>query len=326
MKVLVTGAAGFIGSHVVEELLRSGADVRALAHYNSEGRSGHLRFVERERWGARLQTVFGDVDDRRMLRDTAADCEAIVHLAALIGIPYSYTAPEAYLRTNLYGTFNVLEVARELRLRRVVVTSTSEVYGSAVYTPIDEDHPLQAQSPYSASKIAADKLAESYALSFDLPVVTLRPFNTYGPRQSARAIVPAILSQLAAGTDVLRLGSVAPQRDLVFVGDTARAFRLALETDGVEGETIHCGTGRAVSIVELAEMCIRSYGGDVEILEDPDRVRPARSEVGLLLASSAKAGRLLGWKPEISLEKGLEATRAFVEANPDLYDVARYAV
>ena len=326
MRILITGSAGFIGSHVVEEFLEHGYAVKALVHYNSDSYLGNLRYLDPKRWGRQLDIVFGDVRDARLMLETARDCDAIVHLAALIGIPYSYVAPQSYLATNVNGSLNVLEAARELSLRRVVVTSTSEVYGTALYSPIDELHPLQAQSPYSASKISADKLAESYYRSFGVPAVILRPFNTYGPRQSARAIIPTILSQLLAGRPKLALGSLSPKRDLVFVKDTARAFRLALEAKDIESETIHCGTGEAVSIGQLAELCMEVTGRKVEIVEEVARVRPEKSEVGLLLANSAKAKRMLGWTPTVSLRKGLEHVAEFIESNIDHFNVDRYTV
>jgi len=326
MRILITGSAGFIGSHVVEEFLEHGYAVKALVRYNSESYLGSLRYLDLKRWGQQLDIVFGDVRDARFMLETARGCDAIVHLAALIGIPYSYIAPHSYIATNVNGTLNVLEAARELNLRRVVVTSTSEVYGTALYSPIDELHPLQAQSPYSASKISADKLAESYFRSFGVPAVILRPFNTYGPRQSARAIIPTILSQLLAGKPKLALGSLSPKRDLVFVKDTARAFRLALEAKDIESETIHCGTGEAVSIGQLAELCMEVTGRKVEIVEEVARVRPEKSEVGLLLANSAKAKRMLGWTPTVSLRKGLEHVAEFIETNIDHFNVDRYTV
>ncbi len=325
MKVLVTGAGGFIGSHVVEELLAHGHSVRAFLHYNSEGRIGNLRFLE-DSGAARPETIHGDIRDRRSVREAAAGCDAILHLAALIGIPYSYTAPESYIETNLNGTFHVLEAARELGTQRVVVTSTSEVYGTAIRSPIDEDHPLQGQSPYSASKIAADKMAEAYACSFELPVVVLRPFNTYGPRQSARAVIPTILSQILGGADTLRLGSLSPKRDLVFAGDTARAFRLAMETPGIEGEVIHFGTGVTQSVAEIVDLCFKVTGRTIPIVTEEGRIRPEKSEVGLLLADPRKAGKRLAWMPSVTLEQGLARTAEFIGAHRDLFHLDRYAI
>lgn len=325
-KVLVTGAGGFIGSHVVEELLDHGYAVRALVHYNSESRTGNLRFVSTDAPAKKLEIVFGDVCDGRLVQEIARGCEAILHLAALIGIPYSYVAPRSYLETNASGTMNVLEAARTLQVGRVVITSTSEVYGTALYTPIDEAHPLQAQSPYSASKIAADKLTESYIRSFGTPAVILRPFNTYGPRQSARALIPTILSQLISGRPSLSLGNLTPRRDLIFVKDTARGFRLALEQEGVEGQTIHLGTGRAVSVGEIAEMCMKVTGRRVEIETAEDRVRPENSEVGLLLANPERAAERLGWTAQTSLEDGLQRVAEFIRDNQHRYATERYTI
>lgn len=324
-KVAVTGAGGFIGSHVVEELLAAGYAVRALVHYNSGGLVGNLAFLD-DRLKPGLEIVFGDIRDGGMMRSFLQGCDAVLHLAALIGIPYSYVAPESYIQTNVTGVLNILEAARANETARVVITSTSEVYGTAQRVPIDEDHPLAGQSPYSASKIGGDKLAESYFRSFELPVVTLRPFNTYGPRQSARAVLPTILSQLFAGRQELRLGSLTPKRDLVFVKDTARGFRLALETAGIEGQTIHLGTNSAVSVGELAQLCIKVTEREARVCEDPARVRPEHSEVGHLQADPAKAKRLLGWEPVTALDDGIRETAAFVAKHPELYDPARYAV
>jgi NAD dependent epimerase/dehydratase len=326
MKIFVTGAAGFIGSHVVEELIENGFEVKALAHYNSESHISNLRFVRTNKIKNHLEVVFGDICDRRCLHELTRNCDAIVHLAALIGIPYSYIAPGSYVMTNVLGTLNVLEVARDLGLQRIIVTSTSEVYGSAIYSPIDESHPLQAQSPYSASKIAADKLAESYYRTFDLPVVTLRPFNTFGPRQSLRAIIPTILSQLLSGKSQLRLGNLSPKRDLVFVRDTARAFRLALEKKGIEGETIHFGTGRATSVRQLAELCMEIVDHRVEIVEESIRIRPEKSEVELLLANSQKAKEAIGWESMFSIKDGLHQVAKFLRENTNLYTERSYFI
>lgn len=326
MRVLVTGAGGFIGSHVVEELLGHDYHVRALVHYNSESSEGSLRYLAPEARTGGLEVVFGDVRDGHFMMDVTEGCDAVLHLAALIGIPYSYVAPGSYLDTNVRGTLHVLEAARVRGLRRVVVTSTSEVYGTARYTPIDESHPLQAQSPYSASKIGADMLTDSYVRSFELPAVVLRPFNTFGPRQSARAVIPTILSQLVGDAPELRLGSLTPKRDLVFVKDTARAFRLALEAEGIDGRTIHFGTGRAVSIGELADLARQVTGRDVPVVEEEARVRPEKSEVQLLLADPSRAEELLGWAPAVTLEDGLRAVAGFIEANAEDYDLGRYAI
>lgn len=324
-RIAVTGAGGFIGSHVVEELLAAGYEVRALVRYNSGSSVGNLAFLDAG-MRAGLEIVFGDIRDGGMMRTFLKGCDAVLHLAALIGIPYSYAAPQSYIETNVIGVLNILEAARANGTARIVVTSTSEVYGTAQRVPIDEDHPLAAQSPYSASKIGGDKLVESYFLSFGVPLVTLRPFNTYGPRQSARAVLPAILTQLLAGRQDVRLGSLTPKRDLVFVKDTARGFRLALETAGIEGQTIHLGTNSAVSVGELARLCIKVTGRVASVSEDPARVRPEHSEVDHLQADPAKAKRLLGWEPVTALEDGIRETAAFVTKHPELYDPARYAV
>jgi NAD dependent epimerase/dehydratase len=325
MKILVTGAGGFIGSHLVERLVSVGHDVRALVRYNGRGDHGHLKDIPKDFQDA-IEIVAGDVTDASQVRRMVQGCDAVCHLAALIGIPYSYEAPRSYVETNIYGTLNILEACRDTNVRRVVVTSTSEVYGTAQYAPIDEKHPLQGQSPYSASKIGADKLAESFFNSFDLPVVTLRPFNTFGPRQSARAIIPTVLTQAISGAEQIQLGSLDPQRDLTFVTDTAEGFRLAVETDGIEGETIHFGRGKAVTIGELAQRCLEVVGSKAKIVISGDRVRPAKSEVGLLLCNPAKAKNLLSWEPKVSLDQGLAQTAEYLQRNLSHYDPRRYVV
>jgi NAD dependent epimerase/dehydratase len=325
MKVLVTGAGGFIGSHVTELFLREGYDVRALVHYNSRGDFGHLRDAS-AKMRSRLDVKLGDVADPFLVRDLVADCDVVLHLAALIGIPYSYIAPASYVATNISGTLNVLEACRQAKTRRVVVTSTSEVYGTARYTPIDEQHPLQGQSPYSASKIAADKLAESYFRCFDLPVVNLRPFNTFGPRQSARAVIPTVLTQALNGAAEIELGNLSPKRDLTFVSDTARAFLLAATMKNIEGETIHFGQGSAVSVRELAKLCLKVTGSRAKIVSVEHRVRPEKSEVGLLLCDPTKAKKMLGWSPEVSLEKGLSLTVEYLRRNLENYRSNDYVV
>jgi NAD dependent epimerase/dehydratase len=324
-RILITGAGGFIGSHVTELLLRQGHRVRALARYNARGDVGHLRHLP-ENLNANLEVRLGDITDAFLMRDLVAGCDIVLHLAALIGIPYSYIAPASYLATNAGGTLNLLEACRQAKTARIVVTSTSEVYGTALYTPIDEKHPLQGQSPYSASKIAADKLAEAYYRSFDLPVVTLRPFNTYGPRQSARAVIPAVLAQALKGAKEIQLGNVTPQRDLTFVTDTARAFMRAATASGIEGETIHFGQGCAISVRELAEMCLEAAGRTATLTTVEQRSRPQKSEVGLLLSDSSKAKKLLGWSPEVALVDGLRATADYVRAHLDYYDAEGYVV
>jgi NAD dependent epimerase/dehydratase len=324
-RILVTGAGGFIGSHVTELLLREGHQVRALARYNGRGEVGHLRHVP-ENLRANLEVRLGDITDPFLVRDLVAGCDVVLHLAALIGIPYSYIAPASYLATNAGGTLNILEACRAAKTPRVVITSTSEVYGTALYTPIDEAHPLQAQSPYSASKIAADKLAESYYCSFDLPIVILRPFNTYGPRQSARAIIPTVLGQALRGAKQIELGNLAPQRDLTFVSDAARAFLLAATATGIEGETIHFGQGLAIPIGELAERCLEAAGCRAKLVSVDDRTRPGKSEVDLLLCDATKAKKLLGWCPEVALADGLRATVEYVRAHRQFYDSTGYVI
>jgi len=324
-RMLITGAGGFIGSHVTELLLREGHQVRALVRYNGRGDIGHLRHVP-QNLRAGLKVQLGDITDPFLVRELVLGCDVVLHLAALIGIPYSYIAPASYLATNAGGTLNVLEACRQAEISRVVVTSTSEVYGTALYTPIDEVHPLQGQSPYSASKIAADKLAEAYYRSFDLPVVTLRPFNTYGPRQSARAVIPTVLGQAFKGAKEIELGNLTPQRDLTFVTDTARAFVLAATASGIEGETIHFGQGRAISVRELAQLCLEAAGRTARLVSAEQRSRPEKSEVGLLVSDSSKAKKLLGWSPEIALLDGLRATAEYVRAHLDHYDTEGYVV
>jgi NAD dependent epimerase/dehydratase len=323
--VLVTGAGGFIGSHVTEALLRQGHQVRALARYNGRGDVGHLREVPAD-LRDRLEIKLGDVTDPFFVRELVAGCDIVLHLAALIGIPYSYVAPASYVATNVTGALNILEACRLSKTRRVVVTSTSEVYGTAQYAPIDEAHPLQGQSPYSASKIAADKLAESYYRAFDVPVVILRPFNTYGPRQSARAVIPTVITQALRGAKVIELGNLAPKRDLTFVEDTANAFLLAAAAEGIEGEVIHFGQGSAVTIGELAELCLRASGSRAEIRSVGERRRPPKSEVELLLCNPAKAEKLLGWKPTVSLEEGVTRTVSYLRDRLDSYQTTGYVV
>jgi len=325
MTVLVTGAGGFIGSHLVEALLQSGYAVRALVHYNSRGSWGHLEEVDID-LRERLEVRLGDVTDPYLMRDLVAGCEMVFHLAALIGIPYSYNAPASYVSTNIGGTLNILEACRQAKPRRVIITSTSEVYGTARSTPIAECHALQAQSPYAASKIAADKLAESYFCSFDLPVVILRPFNTYGPRQSARAVIPTALAQALAGVDEIRLGNLEPRRDLTFVKDTAQAFLLAAETPNIDGETIHFGQGEAIAIEEVARRCLEIAGRQTQLVIAPERKRPGNSEVGLLVCDASKARHLLGWAPRVPLDEGLRRTAAYMRSRLDQYRISDYTI
>ncbi len=316
--VCVTGAGGFIGSHLCEALVRGGAKVRALVHYNGRGDRGMLEEIPDD-IAREIEVVAGDIRDPHHMLRFCQGQDTIFHLAALIAIPWSYEAPQNYVMTNVVGTQNLLEAARICGARRMVHTSTSEVYGTARYVPIDEAHPLQGQSPYSASKIGADKLAESYFLSFQTPVVTLRPFNTYGPRQSARAVIPTIASQLLSGQPELRLGSLDPVRDLLFVRDTARAFVLAGTVEGIAGETVHVGTGVGVTIGELAERMMLLAGRNLPILVEDQRIRPAGSEVMRLLCNPARAKELLGFESQVSLDEGLTEVLASFAARADKY-------
>jgi UDP-glucose 4-epimerase len=327
--VAVTGADGFIGSHLTEALVREGYRVRALAQYNSFGSWGWLDTVPDD-VRDQIEVVSGDVRDAGSMRSFLTDIDVVCHLAALIAIPYSYLAPASYLDTNAGGTLNVLEAARALGVGRVIHTSTSEVYGTARTVPISEEHPLQAQSPYSASKVAADKLAESYHLSFELPVVTVRPFNTYGPRQSARAVIPTVISQIAAGAREISLGSLDPTRDFNFVADTAEAFVSVVraDADDVVGRVFNAGSGHEISIGDTVSLIGEVMGVEVEPILDPARVRPAGSEVQRLVCDSSALHAATSWKPAHSLEEGLRTTAEwFVDpANLARYRTDRYAV
>ena len=318
----MTGADGFIGSHLVETLVGRGNRVRALVQYNSFGFRGWLDSLSEETLGS-VDNVMADVRDSGSVLEFMRDADVVYHLAALIAIPYSYRAPRSYVETNAGGTLNVLEAARTLETPRVVHTSTSEVYGTARRVPIDEDHPLQGQSPYSASKIAADKLAESYQLSFGLPLVTLRPFNTFGPRQSARAVIPTIISQLASGQSEVRLGLLTPTRDFTFVRDTADAF-VAVGTAPaaqVVGRVLNAGTGREISIGDLATTIGAIMERPVQAVEEADRMRPEGSEVMRLLCDASALRDATGWAPRHSLEEGLRETVAWFSQPENL---ARY--
>jgi len=327
----VTGAGGFIGSHLVEALLLRGAKVKALTHYNALGAIGHLASLNPAyRDSGQLTIIAGDVCDARCVHEFIKDVEVVFHLAALIGIPYSYTAPESYLRINAQGTLNVLDACRDIGVSRILHTSTSETYGTARATPMDEHHLLQGQSPYSASKIAADKLAESYALSFSMPVTTVRPFNTYGPRQSMRAVVPTIIAQaLNPDCKEIRLGSLDPVRDLTFVEDTARAF-VEIATapiNIVSGRLYNLGTGTGFTIGHIAEEIQRIVGVKKNIVCEDERVRPEKSEVLKLISDPSRVEREVGWKAKITLNEGLQKTAEWVSANlPDKRDAIRYTI
>lgn len=321
--ILVTGADGFIGSHLVERLVRSGHRVRAMVLYNAYDARGWLDDAAPDIEG-RFEVFAGDIRDPGSVRAAMHDCSAVLNLAALIGIPYSYQAPDSYLETNIRGTLNILEAARAKKAH-VVQTSTSEVYGTAQRVPIDETHPLNAQSPYAASKIASDQLALSYHASFGLPVTVLRPFNTYGPRQSMRAVIPTIITQLARGARQLRLGAIHPTRDLNFVGDVTHAFEAALNAPEAIGHVLNAGTGFEISIGDLARVIGEEMGIDFELVSEEIRMRPEASEVERLLASNAKARALLGWQPELAgiegLRSGLRKTIAWFTQPQNL---ARY--
>jgi NAD dependent epimerase/dehydratase len=321
-KVLVTGAGGFIGSHLAERLVESGARTRALVHYNALGSSGWL---DQSPLREHMEVVLGDICDPDVVRDTVKGCDLIFHLAALIAIPYSYRAPSSYVRTNVEGTLNVMQACRTAAVERVIHTSTSEVYGTARRVPIDESHPLRGQSPYSASKIGADKIAESFHLSFGVPLVTVRPFNTFGPRQSARAVVPTIITQCLAG-EVVRLGSLHPTRDLSFVSNTVDGFIAAAESPRAVGATVNLGSEREISIGDLAEKIASIAGRRVRIESDPARIRPNQSEVERLLADASLAEELLGWRPAVSLEEGLQATIDWVREHLAAYRPGVYVV
>ncbi|MEV7601377.1 SDR family NAD(P)-dependent oxidoreductase [Kitasatospora sp. NPDC089797] len=322
--VLVTGAEGFIGSTLVDLLVARGAEVRALVHYKPYAERGYLaRYLDDPDGPVRL--LAGDVRDAHRVLDAVAGCDTVFHLAALIGIPYSYQAPEAYVQTNVVGTQNV--AAACLRHgARLVHTSTSEVYGTAITAPIDERHPLQPQSPYSASKIGADMMALSYRHAFGLPVAVVRPFNTYGPRQSARAVIPTILAQLHSGAREVRLGSTTPTRDFTYATDTAEGFLAVARADRALGEVVNLGTGTEVSIGDLAKALITASGRDAEVVVDPGRLRPGGSEVERLLSDNRKARALTGWEPLVGLDEGLRRTSDWVAEHLHLFAPNRYQV
>ena len=323
-KVLVTGAAGFIGSHLVERLLASGAQVTAFVHYNACGGRGCLDELSLQDQ-QRVRIVQGDLQDYEAVESAMQDQQTVFHLAAIIAIPYSYLRPGHVMQNNVSSTLNVLEAARRTKPERVVHTSSSEVYGTAQRVPIDETHPLEAQSPYAASKIAADKLVQSFNRSFDLPTVTLRPFNTYGPRQSARAIIPTIITQ-ALTKDKVLLGAMHPTRDLNFVSDTVEGFIRAAETPGIEGRTYHIGTGNEISVGDLAEQIVRATGRDIQILFDASRIRPTSSEVGRLICDATRARNEIGWEPRVSLEEGLRKTIDWIGRNLKRYRPGDYVI
>lgn len=310
-KILVTGADGFIGSHLTEELVRRGHDVRAFVMYNSFNSWGWLDQTDKNIMKS-IDVFSGDIRDPHGVKTAMKGCDVVLHLAALIAIPYSYHSPDTYVDTNVKGTLNIVQAARDLGVAKVVHTSTSEVYGTARFVPITEEHPLQGQSPYSASKIAADMLAMSFYLSFNTPVAVLRPFNTYGPRQSARAVIPAIITQIAGGKRAIKLGAVHPTRDFNFISDTVRSFIAAAESDASVGEVINSGSNFEISIGDSAKMIAEIMGVDIEIITDEVRIRPEKSEVERLWADNSKAKRILGWTPGYGgrdgFRRGLEET------------------
>jgi dTDP-glucose 4,6-dehydratase len=323
-KVLVTGAGGFIGSHLAELLAREGAEVRAFVRYTSRGDHGWLEQASPDAAEA-IEVFRGDLANPEAVRSAVSGREVVFHLGALIPIPYSYRHPREFVTANVDGTLNVLEAAREEEPRRIVHTSTSEVYGTAQRIPIDEEHPLHPQSPYAATKVAADQVALSYQRSFGTPVVVTRPFNTYGPRQSARAVIPTIVSQ-ALSRDVVELGATSPTRDFLYVEDTAAGIAACADADGVEGEAINLGTGGEISIRDLAERIIELVGRDVTLELDEERLRPPESEVERLVADTAKARRLLGWEPAVELDEGLQRTIDWLSGWLDAYKPSLYNV
>lgn len=322
--MLVTGAGGFIGSHLVERLSGLGARVRAFVRYNSRGDLGFLKLLSPETRKS-LQIFEGDLRDFSALLRAMNECDFVFHLGAMISIPYSYIHPREVIETNVIGTLNVLEAARLAKPGRVVHVSTSEVYGTARIIPIPESHPLQGQSPYSASKIAADKIAESYYRAFDVPVITVRPFNVYGPRQSARAVIPNIITQALTG-DRVRLGAISPTRDFTFVDDTVRGFLLAAQKEGVLGREINLGSNREISIAGLVDLIAELVGKPVEIVCDEQRLRPGKSEVHRLHADNSLAAQFLDWKPSVPLREGLRRTIIWIKDNLHVYRIGYYQV
>lgn len=323
MRVLVTGADGFIGSHLTELLVSKGFEVRAFAFYNSFNTWGWLDTLPKDVMD-HVEVFTGDIRDPNGVREAMKGCEAVFHLAALIAIPFSYHSPDAYVDTNIKGTLNVLQAARDLGTSRVLVTSTSEVYGTAQYVPIDEKHPYQGQSPYSATKIGADRLAESFYRSFDLPVTIVRPFNTYGPRQSARAVIPTIITQLLAGKTEIKLGSLTPTRDFNYVKDTANGFYELFKSDKTIGQEVNIATQQEISIGQLAEELIRQINPAAKIVCDEQRLRPEKSEVNRLLGCNEKIMRLTDWRPQYTFEQGLAETIEFFRHHLDQYKVDIY--
>lgn len=324
-RLLVTGADGFIGSHLIELLVEKGYQVRAFTFYNSFNTWGWLDTLPSNIMD-NVEVFTGDIRDPNGVREAVKGCGAVFHLAALIAIPFSYHSPDSYVDTNIKGTLNVLQAARDLETGRVLVTSTSEVYGTAQYVPIDEKHPFQGQSPYSATKIGADRLAEAFYRSFALPVTIVRPFNTYGPRQSARAVIPTIITQLLAGKTEIKLGSLTPTRDFNYVKDTANGFYKIYQSDQTIGEEINIATQQEVSIGDLAKELIRQIKPDAQIICDAQRLRPENSEVNRLLGCNRKIMQMTDWRPQYTLAQGLAETISFLQANLQKYKVDIYSI
>lgn len=321
--VLVTGAGGFIGSHLTELLVEKGLNVKAYVHYNSSNKWGWL---ENSPIKNDIQVITGDIRDFDSVFDAMQGCDTVFHLAALIGIPYSYVSPQAYIKTNIDGTYNILQSARQLNIEKLMVTSTSETYGTAQYVPINEKHPMVGQSPYSATKISADQLSISYYKSFNLPVKIVRPFNTYGPRQSARAIIPTVISQILSGNKTLKLGNLTPTRDLTFVKDTANGFFEIAQADGLFGEITNIGMSEEITIGDLVKLIAKLIGTEVEITSDEQRIRPDKSEVERLFCDNQKIKANTLWKPNYTLESGLQETIDWIKNNlsyfkSDIYNV-----
>lgn len=324
-KVLVTGADGFIGSHLVEKLLSEGAQVRAFVYYNSFNSWGWLDQLPKKTM-EKVEVFTGDIRDPNGVRKAMEGIDTVYHLAALIGIPFSYHSPDSYVDTNIKGTLNILQAARDEQVKRILVTSTSEVYGSALYTPIDEKHPLQGQSPYSATKIGADKIAESFYLSFNLPITIVRPFNTFGPRQSARAVIPTIISQLLDGKTEIKLGSLTPTRDFNYVKDTVNGFYEIAQSPNTIGEVVNIATSTEISIGHLAKTCIEIINPSAKIIHDEERIRPEKSEVNRLLGCNTKIKELTDWEQSYSFEEGIKETVEWMKANISAYKTDIYNV
>lgn len=325
MKVLVTGSDGFIGSHLTEKLIEEGHEVKAFVYYNSFNNWGWLDTLPKEKL-KEIEIFQGDIRDPNGVRTAMNGIDEVFHLAALIAIPFSYHSPDSYVDTNIKGTLNVLQAARDLETQRVLVTSTSEVYGTAQYVPIDEKHPYQGQSPYSATKIGADRLAESFYRSFEMPLTIVRPFNTYGPRQSARAVIPTIISQLLAGKEEIKLGSLTPTRDFNFVKDTANGFIEIAKSDKTIGEEINIATMQEISIGHLAREIISQINPNAKIVCDEQRLRPEKSEVNRLLGDNTKIKALTDWKPQYSLKQGIEETIEWIKDNMQVFKTDIYNI